>query len=245
MTMHTIERIYPKDLNPQNPDDQASLHIHMQRYEFAADHLSGQRVLDMACGCGYGTALLAQRNPDKQITGVDIDPAAIAYAREHYQLPNLRYECADAEQFHDAEGFDCIVSLETIEHLPRPQQLLANYARLLVQDGKVIASVPITPTLDGNPHHLHDFSKRSFHALFRQHGLHAHQHLEQIQWWQFKGLFSKQVDQQKQHRSEGVGNAVLLYYRKRPLYLFSRLYSMLRYGFSNRYLTCVFTRQPA
>ncbi len=47
MTMHTIERIYPKDLNPLNPDDQASLQIHMQRYEFAALHLSGQRVLDI------------------------------------------------------------------------------------------------------------------------------------------------------------------------------------------------------
>ncbi|MBU2255321.1 MAG: class I SAM-dependent methyltransferase, partial [Gammaproteobacteria bacterium] len=158
--MHTIERIYPKDLNPLNPDDQASLQIHMQRYEFAVEHLSGQRVLDMACGCGYGTALLAERNPDKQITGVDIDPAAIAYARQHYQLANLRYECADAEQFGSAQGFDCIVSLETIEHLPRPQVLLANYARLLAEGGKVIASVPITPTLDGNPHHLHDFSKR-------------------------------------------------------------------------------------
>jgi 2-polyprenyl-3-methyl-5-hydroxy-6-metoxy-1,4-benzoquinol methylase len=118
MAMHTIERIYPKDLNPLNPDDQASLQIHMQRYEFAALHLSGQRVLDMACGCGYGTALLAERNPDKQVTGVDIDPAAIAYARAHYQQPNLRYECADAEQFSSDQGFECIVSLETFELPP-------------------------------------------------------------------------------------------------------------------------------
>jgi 2-polyprenyl-3-methyl-5-hydroxy-6-metoxy-1,4-benzoquinol methylase len=149
--MHTLERIYPKDLNPQNLDEQASLHIHIQRYEFAAEHLSGLRVLDIACGCGYGTALLAERNPDKQVTGVDIDPAAIAYAHQHYPLPNLRYECVDAEQFSSDQGFDCIVSLETIEHLPCPQQLLANYARLLADGGKVIASVPITPTLDGNP----------------------------------------------------------------------------------------------
>jgi hypothetical protein len=66
--------------------------------------------------------------------------------------------------------------------------------------------------------------------------------LEQIQGWQFKGLFSKQADTQKQHRCEGVGNAVLLYYCRHPLYLFNRLYSMLRYGFNNRYLTCVFSR---
>jgi SAM-dependent methyltransferase len=241
--MHTIERIYPKDLNPQKPDDQNSLHIHMQRYEFASAHLSGQRILDMACGCGYGSARLAELNPDKQITGVDIDPEAIAYARQHYQLPNLTYLCANAEQFSSELPFDSIVSLETIEHLPNPVALAANIARLLAEDGKVIASVPITPTLDGNPHHLHDFSTRSFHALFRPHGLQPGKHLEQIQWWQFKGLFSKNPDQQKKHRSEGVGNAVLKYYQQHPLYLFSRVYAMLRYGFSNRYMTCLFTRQ--
>lgn len=240
--MHTIERIYPKDLDPHNPDDQNTLRIHMERYEFAARQLGGQRILDMACGCGYGTALLAERHPECQITGVDIDPAAIAYAQEHYRLPNLRYVCANAEQFADEQPFDSIVSLETIEHLPSPQRLIGNYARLLASGGQIIASVPITPTLDGNPHHLHDFSRRSFFSLFRQHGLAPREHFEQIQWWQFKGLFSKRPDQAKQHRSEGVGNAVLLYYRRRPLYLFARLGSMLRYGFSNRYLTCSFQR---
>jgi len=167
--MHSIERIYPPDLDPASPGDQNTLHIHLERYEFAAHHLRGEQVLDMACGCGYGSALLAERHPDKQVTGVDIDPAAIAYARQHYQLPNLRYVCADAESFAATQRFDSIVSLETIEHLPNPRQLVANYARLLAAGGRVIASVPITPTLDGNPHHLHDFSRRSFLALFRHH----------------------------------------------------------------------------
>src|SRR5690606_33242640 len=98
-------------------------------------------------------------------------PAAIAYAQAHYQLPNLRYVCADAEQFASAERFDSIVSLETIEHLPRPRPLIANCAALLAAGGQIIASAPITPTLDGNPHHLHDFTPRSFHALFAAHGL--------------------------------------------------------------------------
>ena len=241
MSTHSIERIYPPDLDPENPSDQTTLRIHLERYEFAAQHLSGNRVLDMACGCGYGTALLAERHPDKQVTGVDIDPEAIAYAQRHYRLPNLRYVCADAERFEAESGFDSIVSLETIEHLPHPPRLIANYARLLAAGGRVIASVPITPTLDGNPHHLHDFSRRSFLALFRRHRLRPHaQHLEQIQWWQFRGLFSRRPDHAKQHRSEGVGNAVLDYYRRHPTYLLSRLAAMLRYGFSNRYLTCLF-----
>ncbi|MDG9930558.1 MULTISPECIES: class I SAM-dependent methyltransferase [unclassified Pseudomonas] len=242
--MHSIERIYPPDLDPASPSDQATLHIHLERYEFAARHLGGARVLDMACGCGYGTALLAERHPDKQVTGVDIDPEAIAYAQRHYQLPNLRYVCADAERFDEGQGFDSIVSLETIEHLPDPVRLVANYARLLTAGGRVIASVPITPTLDGNPHHLHDFSRRSFLALFRRHRLRpSEQELEQIQWWQFRGLFSRRPDHAKRHRSEGVGNAVLGYYRRHPTYLFSRLAAMLRYGFSNRYLTCLFVAE--
>ncbi|MHA6491714.1 class I SAM-dependent methyltransferase [Pseudomonas borbori] len=239
--MLTIERIYPKQLDPDDSDDQNTLRIHMERYRFAAACLSGERVLDMACGCGYGTALLAELHPDKTVIGVDIDPAAIAYAQEHYRLPNLSYHCADAESFAAEQRFDNIVSLETIEHLPNPQQLIANYAKLLAEHGQVIASVPITPTLDGNPHHLHDFSQASFFALFRAHGLGPQQRFEQIQWWQFKGLFSKRPV--KQHRSEGVGNAVLQYYRKRPFYLLLRLRSMLRYGFSNRYLTCNFRPQ--
>lgn len=239
--MHSIERIYPPDLDPASPGDQNALRIHLERYEFAARHLCGEQVLDMACGCGYGSALLAERHPDKQVTGVDIDPAAIAYARQHYQLPNLRYVCADAESFAATQRFDSIVSLETIEHLPNPRQLVANYARLLAAGGRVIASVPITPTLDGNPHHLHDFSRRSFLALFRHHRLRPDtQELEQIQWWQFRGLFSRRPDHAKRHRSEGVGNAVLNYYRRHPTYLLARLASMLRYGFSNRYLTCLF-----
>lgn len=241
--MHSIERIYPKDLNPQNPDDHATLAIHMQRYEFASGLLSGSHVLDMACGCGYGTALLAEQNPDKTVIGVDIDPDAIAYAQQHYRLSNLSYVCANAETFAGDQAFDTIVSLETIEHLPSPARLVANYSRLLASGGQVIASVPITPTLDGNPHHLHDFSKGSFARLFRSQGLRSVKEFEQIQWWQFKGLFSKKADHQKQHRSEGVGNAVLQYYRRHPFYLLARLGSMLRYGFSNRYLTCQFKAQ--
>lgn len=237
--MLTIERIYPKDLDQHNPDDQNTLKIHVDRYAFAAKAVSGQRILDMACGCGYGTALLAEKHPDKTVIGIDKDPEAIDYANAHYRLPNLHYLCADAESFNDPRGFDSIVSLETIEHLPRPHLLIANYARLLADNGCVIASVPITPTKDGNPYHLHDLTKRSFFTLFRAHGLKPGAEFEQIQRWQFNGLFSKNTV--KQHRSEGVGRAVVAHYFKNPLYVFGRIFSMLRYGFSNRYLTCVFS----
>ena len=241
--MQTIERIYPNQLDKNCLDDQNTLRIHLERYQFAAQHAQGESILDMACGCGYGTFLLAQQHPEKQVTGVDLDPEAIAYAQQHYQSDNLQFICANAEQFSALQPFDTIVSLETIEHLPCPVTLASNQVKLLSASGRLIASVPITPTLDGNPHHLHDFSQSSFLHLFSAFELHSIEHFEQIQWWQFKGLFSAQPDLQKKHRSQGVGNAVLRYYLKNPLYLLKRLSSMLRYGFSNRYLTCVFTRE--
>lgn len=238
----TLERIYPPQLDIRNEDDRHTLRLHMERYDFAGSRLTGTRVLDMACGCGYGSDRLAELNPDKTVIGVDIDPDAIAFAQAHYQRPNLFYVCADAESFSWAETFDNIVSLETIEHLPSPQRLIRNCSNLLADGGQIIASVPITPTLDGNPHHLHDFTTQSFFALFKRHGLQPGERFEQIQWWQAKGLFKKRAG--KQHRSEGVGNAVLAYYRKHPFYLLRRLASMVRYGFSNRYLTCCF-RAPS
>lgn len=239
--MHTLERIYPLKMDERLAADQATLELHLQRYGFASRSLQGQRVLDMACGCGYGSALLAEQHPDKQITGIDIDPEAIAYAQANYQKANLRYLCANAETFADGAGFDSIVSLETIEHLPSPQRLIENYARLLAKNGVIVASVPTTPTLDGNPHHLHDFSPRSFFALFRRHGLQSGERFEQIQHWEFSGLFNKPRQTAREHRSEGVGNAVLAYYRRHPLYLFKRLFAILRYGPNNRYLTCRFS----
>ena len=109
--MHTLERIYPLKMDERLAADLATLDLHMQRYAFASDSLAGPRVLDMACGCGYGSALLAERHPDKQITGIDIDPEAIAYAQANYQRPNLSYQCANAKTFADSAGFDSIVSL--------------------------------------------------------------------------------------------------------------------------------------
>src|SRR5690606_22309459 len=136
----TIERIYPQQLDAHNHDDRETLRIHMERYEFAAARLTGMRVLDMACGCGYGSDRLAELNPDKTIVGVDIDPAAIAFARAHYQRANVSSICADAETSSALHRCATIVSLETIEHLPRPQALISNCATLLAEGGQIIAS---------------------------------------------------------------------------------------------------------
>lgn len=239
-----LERIYPNDMDRNSLHDRDSIEIHEARYRFAADQLSGDTILDLACGCGFGTALMAARHPDKQFIGVDIDPEAIAYAQHHYQADNLQYRCSDAMNLM-LEPVDCIVSLETIEHLYQPQQLIARLPGLLTANGRVIASVPITPTCDGNPHHLHDFSRRSFYRLLQRHGFVPEVSFQQRQPWVYDQAFADQTEAQKTSRSHGVGNNVLAYYRRHPWALVTRVISLLRHGPCNLYLTTVFSRTDA
>ena len=235
-----LERIYPLEMNMEDVHDRDSLAIHEARYEFAAQHLSGDNILDLACGCGFGTALMASLHPHRQFIGVDIDPTAIDYAQRHYSAPNLQYICADALRF-DEGSYDTIVSLETIEHLPNHKDFVARLPSLLNQDGCIIASVPVTPTCDGNPHHLHDFSQRSFRRLFDRAGFGMGETFRQVQPWVYRDAFSS--DPKSTSRAQGVGNNVLAYYRTHPWALFTRIHSLLRHGRCNIYLTAVFQRK--
>ena len=66
---------------------------HWHRYHFAARLVAGKRVLDVACGEGYGTALLAESAAE--VTGVDLSEAAIAHAKKAYAAArNARFVCA-------------------------------------------------------------------------------------------------------------------------------------------------------
>jgi len=117
---------------------------HWHRYAFARRYVSGKRVLDAACGEGYGTALLA--SAAQQALGVDIDAAAIAHAHAtHGQGPNVRYETASVTALPLADAsIDVVVSFETIEHIAAAEQtrMLAEFARVLAPGGFLILSSP-------------------------------------------------------------------------------------------------------
>jgi 2-polyprenyl-3-methyl-5-hydroxy-6-metoxy-1,4-benzoquinol methylase len=68
---------------------------HMARYKFTSESLSQfeGKVLDCACGIGYGSYVLVSNNANLDVTGVDIDQAAINYARQHYAHTNADYLC--------------------------------------------------------------------------------------------------------------------------------------------------------
>jgi ubiquinone/menaquinone biosynthesis C-methylase UbiE len=115
---------------------------HWHRYHFAARWAAGKRVLDVACGEGYGSALLARRAA--HVTGADLSPEAIAHAGEAYsRVPNLEFACAPCTQLplEDA-AIDLAVTFETIEHIAEQAAFLDELARVLKPDGVLILSCP-------------------------------------------------------------------------------------------------------
>jgi len=89
---------------------------HLARYEFACTYARGKRVLDIACGTGYGTAHLADCGA-VSVDGADLADDAVRYAQNRFHRPNTRFHRGDICLFQNGSPYDLIVSFETIEHV--------------------------------------------------------------------------------------------------------------------------------
>jgi SAM-dependent methyltransferase len=143
---------------------------HWHRYAFAHALAKGKRVLDAACGEGYGSALLAQ--VAAQVTSVDIDAASIAHAKARYGArSNLQFLQANVTALDDlpARSFDLIVSFETLEHLAAQESLLDGFARLLADDGVLLVSTPDKRNYNAggetNLFHVRELERDEFEAM--------------------------------------------------------------------------------
>jgi len=115
---------------------------HWHRYVFARELARGKRVLDAACGEGYGSALVA--GTAASVLGIDIAEAAIEHARSRYkQYANLRFERGDCTALDvPPASVDVVVSFETLEHVQAQQALIAGFARALTPQGLLVISSP-------------------------------------------------------------------------------------------------------
>jgi SAM-dependent methyltransferase len=116
---------------------------HLHRYELAADLCHGARILDLCCGTGYGSGVLAQAAAS--VVGVDNDAATIDAAGQAIDQPNVTFEAADAHAYLrriDTAEFDVIVCFEGIEHLQDLDDARGSLARLASSGVRLILSVP-------------------------------------------------------------------------------------------------------
>jgi 2-polyprenyl-3-methyl-5-hydroxy-6-metoxy-1,4-benzoquinol methylase len=157
---------------PDVPAENYWFRRHLAVYEWIGARVAGLRVLDMACGEGYGSEVLS-RSADS-VVGVDANPEAHEHARLRYARQNLVFERGLVETFGEPGSFDAVVFLQTIEHVQDPRGVLEHFRELLVADGVAYVSTPNVLTLappghakSDNPWHLREYRAEEFLELCR------------------------------------------------------------------------------
>jgi SAM-dependent methyltransferase len=157
---------------PDLPEENYWYRRHLVVYEWIAARVAGQRVVDMACGEGYGSNVLA--GAAASVVGVDANPEAHEHARLRYVRDNLRFERDLVESF--AEPCDAVVFLQTIEHVQDAGAILDRFESMLGGRGVAYVSTPNLLTLappgaekSGNPWHLREYRAEEFRELCEAH----------------------------------------------------------------------------
>ena len=165
----TGERVIPELMKPTN----GMLLEHIARYYFAIPYARG-RVLDIACGVGYGSHMIAKscKKDVNHVVGVDVDEDSIKYAERTYNHPRITYKTGDAvdPRLPQKLGlFDTIFSFETIEHLTDDLQFMDNNYNMLLPGGTLVLSTPFGQGRGKEcqePFHIHQYTKQEFEELF-------------------------------------------------------------------------------
>jgi SAM-dependent methyltransferase len=151
-------------------NDPSLAYEHIHRYFYASRFVAGKSVLDLACGEGYGSHLLAQTAA--KVVGVDIDPEVVRHAANRYGAGNLTFLTGSITKVPVPEsyGFDLIVCFEAIEHIEDHQSLLSEISRLLKPDGVLLVSTPNKKVYDEsipeeNVFHVKELEFDEFRAL--------------------------------------------------------------------------------
>lgn len=137
--------------------DPNDLKAHIARYKWAQQYCRDKEVLDVACGCGYGTKILAE--VATSVHGMDNNPEAVQYAWEHYAVDNNGFEERSVYTVARIKAmFDVVVSFETIEHLRKPERFVQQVWDLLPSGSVFVVSAPQSGEAMSQWHHW-DFTK--------------------------------------------------------------------------------------
>jgi SAM-dependent methyltransferase len=157
---------------PDVPEENYWFRRHLAVYEWIAARVHGRRVVDLACGEGYGAAVLGATAAS--VVGVDANPEAFEHARAKYTGPAVRFERDMIETWRG--DVDCVVFLQTIEHVQDPDAVLERVRELIGPGGVAYVSTPNVLTLapkgearSGNPWHVREYRAEEYRALCERH----------------------------------------------------------------------------
>lgn len=144
---------------------------HLHRYAMVMDLCRDKVVMDIACGDGYGSNLMAQKAA--KVIGVDISEEAVLSARDKYRRANLEYKVGSADKIPAPDNtIDVLISFETLEHHDRHDEMMQEIKRVLVPGGLCIISTPDKLVYTDkpnkiNPFHVKELYKDEFKNLIR------------------------------------------------------------------------------
>lgn len=176
----------PEFVNPYDPDT-GNIFLraeHLARYMYARNYIKKQRlarVLDAACGNGYGSLLLARQA--EFVSGLDRNASLIEQGQakiETGEARNVSFQAADLNAgllIFDDNAFDCAVCFETLEHVEKDAELVAEFGRVVRRGGALLLSVPKegyeSTGEEGkpeNPFHLRLYSESTLRGMLERNG---------------------------------------------------------------------------
>ncbi|MDA8491737.1 class I SAM-dependent methyltransferase [Kluyvera sp. Awk 3] len=146
--------------------------IHCARYANVLHLVKDKVVLDIACGEGYGSALLKKAGA-KRVVAIDISKDSIDRAKHLFSEFDVEYLAGDANTVAEICGkevFDIVISIETIEHIDTPEIFLTSIKSSAKKDAVFYISCPndhwYYPTSDdSNPYHVRKYNFQEFTNL--------------------------------------------------------------------------------
>src|SRR5690606_7978611 len=154
---------------PDVPEENYWYRRHLVVYEWISDLVAGQKVVDLACGEGYGSAVLARTAAE--VIGVDANPDAFAHAEAKYTTDNLTFRRELVESFDEPR--DAVVFLQTIEHIQDPDSLVAGFARIApvsyISTPNLLTLAPEGAEKSDNPWHIKEYRLEEYRAMLEPH----------------------------------------------------------------------------
>ena len=147
---------------------------HLARYKWSSRWVDGRVVVDVACGTGYGAAILRGAGA-RGVVSLDVSRDALRFGFKRYSMVAV---CCDAQSLPLGTGTsEVVVSLETIEHLANPIAFIKEIRRILRAGGELLLSTPNSSRSSRrNPYHINEMTLEELRNVlveggFRERGI--------------------------------------------------------------------------